>query len=38
LAEYRALGADFLILQRAHGRSDAEPVFANAAYAVYALP
>jgi len=38
LAEYRALGADYVVLQRAHARPDAPPVFVNGGYAVYALP
>lgn len=38
LPTYRGLGADYIVLQRPHARPDAEPVFGNSGYAVYALP
>lgn len=38
LPTYRSLGADYIIVQRPHARVDAQPVFANHGYAVYALP
>ncbi len=38
LPAYRSLGADYIILQRSHARPDAQPLFANRGYAVYALP
>jgi hypothetical protein len=38
LAAYRSLGADYIVLQRGHARTDAQPVYANQTFAVYALP
>ncbi len=38
LPAYKALGADYIVLQRSHFRTDAQPVFANRGYAVYVLP
>lgn len=38
LEAYRELGADYIVVQRSHARGEWQPVYANAGYAVYALP
>lgn len=38
LPTYRALGADYVVLQKQHARPHDQPLFENQGYAVYALP